>query len=110
MFKQFSIALLFALLTSSAFAQNYAVDVEGIVCELCSYGVAKKLRKLDFIDPSQFEKGVKVDIENQTVYIAVRDNSILDREALFTTIESGGYNPVNVWAINEAGERSEISQ
>jgi hypothetical protein len=95
-------------LAAPTFAQQYVVDVHGIVCEFCSYGVAKKVRKLDFIDPSQFDKGVKVDIEKQMVYIAVSDNAALDKSALFKAIESGGYKPVTLWRIAESGEKVEV--
>ena len=95
-------------LATPTFAQQYVVNVHGIVCEFCSYGVAKKLRKLDFIDPSQFDKGVKVDIEKQMVYVAVSENAILDKPALFKAIESGGYQPVTLWRIAESGEQVEV--
>lgn len=89
----------------SAFTQNYVVSVHGIVCEFCSYGVAKKLRKLDFIDPAQLDKGVKVEIANQLVFIAVREEAELNKQALYKAIESGGYQPVTLWRIDSSGER-----
>lgn len=81
-------------------AKTYRVDVDGIVCEFCALGVAKKVRKLAFIDASRFKKGVKVDINNQQVFVAVRDNAKLDKAALFKAIESGGYKPLAITADN----------
>lgn len=92
-------------LNKSAFTQNYVVSVHGIVCEFCSYGVAKKIRKLDFIDPAQMDKGVKVEIANQLVFIAVREEAELNKQALYKAIKSGGYQPVTLWRINSSGER-----
>lgn len=106
--KSVAIALLYALLPTSVLADNYVVSVHGIVCELCSYGVAKKVRKLSFIDAQQFEQGVKVDIENQQVFIAVRDGLELDRQALFGAIESGGYEPIDVRRLSATGEAGEV--
>lgn len=103
----FSIFLFFFFIAPVS-AQDYVVDVHGIVCELCSLGVAKKVRKLDFIDPSRLDEGVRVDIEKQRVYLAVRAEAELDREALFAAIESGGYQPVEVWALSASGERTRI--
>lgn len=109
MFKKISaMALLYALLTVPALAQNYVVNVHGIVCEFCTYGVAKNVRKLDFIDKAQFDDGVKVDIDNQLVFVAVREDAAMDKKSLFDAIESGGYKPVKIWQIDASGERVEF--
>ncbi len=101
-------ALLIALSFSPVMAQDYVIQVNGIVCEFCSLGVAKKVSKLPFIDRSKFDNGVEVDIENQMVTIAVKPDAELDKEALFEAIESGGYNPVEIYVLNEDGERKVI--
>ena len=84
---------------------NYIVSVHGIVCELCSYGVAKKIRKLSFIDATQADNGVKVDVENQRIFITLLDNTPLDKAALFKAIESGGYKPIEVIAGSQEEEQ-----
>ncbi len=99
-----------ALIASPVWAKNYQIHVNGIVCEFCAFGVAKKLRKLDFIDPSQFEDGVKVDIENQRVYISVQDDLPLDREAIFVAIKSGGYDPIKMLPMDEVASPAEVTQ
>ena len=99
--KTIAIALLYALLATPALAQNYMVSVNGIVCEFCAYGVGKKIRKLPFIDRSQYDEGVKVDIENQRVFVAVRDDALFDQSALFEAIESGGYDPIDIRPITD---------
>ena len=113
MFKQARVATLLLSLASTfslpAAAQDYVVNVHGIVCSFCSYGVAKKVKTLDFIDASRFEDGVKVEIENQMVYVAVRDDAQLDKEALFKAIESGGYKPVEIWSLGPDGQRRAVT-
>ena len=117
--KTLAIALLYTLLVPFSLAQNnsvdsqeiateltheksqnnnYIVSVHGMVCELCSYGVAKNIRKLSFIDATQADNGVKVDIENQRIFITTLNNTPLDKAALFKAIESGGYKPIEVIA------------
>jgi len=117
--KTLAIALLYTLLVPFSLAQNnsvdsqeiateltheksqnnnYIVSVHGMVCELCSYGVAKNIRKLPFIDATQADNGVKVDIENQRIFITTLSNTPLDKAALFKAIESGGYKPIDVIA------------
>lgn len=99
------LALLIALIATPALAQDYVIKVNGIVCEFCSLGVTKKISKLPFIDHSRYNKGVRVEIEDQMVTIAVKDTAVLDKEALFAAIESGGYNPVDIWQLTPEGER-----
>ncbi len=103
-------ALLIALISIPALADDYVVNVNGIVCEFCSIGVTKKVSKLPFIDRSRYNKGVKVEIENQMVTIAVKDDADVDKNALFAAIESGGYNPVDIWKLSLDGERIPFQQ
>jgi len=70
------------------------ITVNGIVCSFCSQGVSKKLSKLSFIDTSRYNKGVKVEIENQKVTIAIEPGSEFDMKEVFKSIKSGGYEPV----------------
>ena len=80
------------------------IVVQGIVCTFCSQGVRRKLSKLSFIDSSKYTKGVKVDIENQKVTIAIKPGSEIDIEQVFKSIKSGGYEPVVAFQ-NIDGER-----
>ncbi len=110
MFKHYLlVALCYGLLSTSVQAQNYVVNIHGMVCELCSFGVAKNIRKLAFINAAEYDDGVKVDINNQLVYLAVRDDANFDEDALFKAIEDGGYKPVKVWALSDTGERTEVA-
>lgn len=108
--KSLSISIILSLtfLSAPAFAQDYVVNVNGIVCSFCSLGVAKKVSKLSFIDTKKYKKGVKVDIENQMVTVAVRDDAKMDKGQLFKAIESGGYKPVTLWKISDDGTKVEV--
>lgn len=97
-------AVILLLLSAPVFADDYVVHVHGIVCSFCSQGVTKKVSKLSFIDQTKYTKGVKVEIESQKVTIAVKRGEALDIAALFEAIESGGYEPVDVWTVDESGE------
>ena len=44
--------------------------VKGLVCSFCAHGLNKGIGKLPFTD----EKGVLVDIKNQTVKVALNEN------------------------------------
>ena len=112
MFSKYSSAVIAALLLLSApvFADDYVVNVHGIVCSFCAQGVTKKVSKLSFIDRTKYTKGVKVEIENQKVTIAVKPDHDLDKEALYKAIRSGGYEPVKLWTVTSSGEIDEVVQ
>ena len=95
------------LLPVPGFASDYVVHVHGMVCSFCAQGVTKKVSKLPFIDRSKYTRGVKVEIESQKVTIAVKPEQDLDIPALFKAIESGGYDPVDVWTVTASGEIDE---
>lgn len=70
------------------------IEVHGIVCSFCSQGVTRKLAKLPFIDASKYTKGVKVEIEQQKVTIAIKRGTTLDIKEVFDSIRSSGYEPI----------------
>ena len=106
MFTKIIVAALL-LLSAPVFASDYIVHVHGLVCSFCAQGVTKKVFKLPFIDQSKYTKGVKVEIENQKLTIAVIPDQDLDIPALFEAITSGGYEPVDIWTVTATGELDE---
>lgn len=109
LFNALLITSLFLLL-KPAYAGDYVVQVNGIVCSFCSQGVTKKVSKLPFIDGSRYTNGVKVEIEHQKVTVAVRDNAAIDVDGLYEAIRSGGYDPVDVWKVLPSGELEAIKE
>ena len=76
-----------------------ALYVKGLICESCGLGIKVKSKKLPFIDKKQFSKGVKVDAENQLVYLAIKKNERADKEAIKTAITKAGYVPVTFFEL-----------
>ena len=95
------------LFSVPVFASDYVVHIHGMVCSFCAQGVTKKVSRLPFIDQSKYTKGVKVEIEIQKLTIAVKADHNLDIKALFDAIQSGGYEPVDVWTVTATGELDE---
>ena len=106
LFKTRLFALLMALCSTSVLAQDYVINVNGIVCEFCAYGVSKKVSKLPFIDRTKYDNGVMVEVEDQKVTIAVKPDAQLDQTALFKAIENAGYNPIEIFLLSQTGERT----
>ena len=79
------------------------IIVHGIVCSFCSQGVTRNLSKLPFIDKSKYTKGVKVEIEDQKVTIAIKPDGTLDLAQVFKSILKGGYEPVEAYVSDVGG-------
>jgi len=80
------------------------IIVHGIVCSFCSQGVTRNLSKLSFIDKSKYTKGVKVEIEDQKVTIAIKSGDTLDLSQVFKSILKGGYEPVEAYVSDRNGK------
>ncbi len=79
------------------------IIVHGIVCSFCSQGVTRNLSRLPFIDKSKYTKGVKVEIEDQKVIIAIKSGSNLDLAQVFKSILKGGYEPIEAYVSDRDG-------
>ena len=79
------------------------IIVHGIVCSFCSQGVTRNLSKLKFIDKSKYTKGVKVEIEDQKVTIAIKPGHTLDLLQVYKSILKGGYEPVEAYVSDSDG-------
>ena len=102
---QLLFALVLALGSVAATANDYVVSVSGFVCEFCALGVSKKVSKLPFIDRDRYSNGIEMDSENQLVTLAVKQGSTLDPVALNDAVTAAGYNVEEIYVITQTGER-----
>ncbi len=72
------------------------VTVQGLVCSFCAQGVQRNMCKLDFLDKDRFDQGLKTDIEEQGVALALDPGKQIDLSALRKAVERGGYELVRV--------------
>ena len=72
------------------------VEVHGVVCSFCAYGIEKKVSKLPFLDTEQFSKGVFTDIEAHQVTLALAPEVPVDLAAIVTAITDAGYEPIAI--------------
>lgn len=78
---------------------GYAViQVNGLVCDICSRKVRKDISKLLFID------SVDVDLEKQKLTIKIKEGKTLDLKVLGETIRKGGFNPFMAYTLDENGK------
>jgi hypothetical protein len=74
-----------------------AIDVHGVVCSICAYGLEKRLSKLPFIDRSHFKNGVQTNIDEHLVTLAIDPAKPVDLRAIHRAITDGGYKPVTMY-------------
>ncbi|MCG8380178.1 MAG: hypothetical protein MI865_12000 [Proteobacteria bacterium] len=87
----------------SVSAGEAVIIVHGIVCSFCSQGVTRNLSRLSFIDNSRYTRGVKVEIEDQKVTIAIKEGSQLDLKQVYDSILDGGYEPIEAYVSDADG-------
>ena len=68
------------------------VEVLGMVCSMCAFGIGEGFSKTDFIDKSKFTDGVSVDIDAQYVQLGLLDSSNFNAEKIVQVIEDAGYD------------------
>jgi len=73
------------------------IKINGIVCSFCAFGVYKNLSKLRSLDPTQFKKGVHIDINAQIITLAIDDSQSLNLNEVYKSIKKGGYEPVEFY-------------
>ena len=73
------------------------VDVNGVVCSICAYGLEKRLSKMPFLDGSKFKNGVLTDIYRHHVTLALAPDKPVDFSDITKRITDGGYTPVTMF-------------
>ena len=68
------------------------VEVLGMVCSMCAFGIGEGFSKTDFIDKSKFIDGVSVDIDAQYVQLGLLESSNFNAEKIVQVIEDAGYD------------------
>jgi hypothetical protein len=73
--------------------ENEAViEVLGMVCSMCAFGIGEGFSQTNFIDKSKFNDGVMVDIDAQYVKIALSRSSNVNPSRIVKVIEEAGYD------------------
>ncbi len=84
------IAMLAALVTSSAGAATIEMRVNGLVCAFCAQGIEKKLRKL----PATAD--VLVDLEQRLVAVSLKQGQDIAEADLRKALTDAGYTVTGI--------------
>ena len=68
------------------------VEVLGMVCSMCAFGIGEGFSQTNFIDKSKFTDGVSVDIDAQYVQIGLLGSENVKPEKIVQVIEDAGYD------------------
>ena len=68
------------------------VEVLGMVCSMCAFGIGEGFSKTDFVDKTKFNDGVSVDIDAQFVQVGLLKSSDANAEKIVQVIEDAGYD------------------
>ena len=96
--KKYFIAIVAAFMVTPAGAlevkdpNRIIMEVKGVVCSFCAYGLSKNLSKLKMTDKSFYKKGVFTDIEKGLVTVALIPNQPIDFKGIQKKIKKGGYD------------------
>ncbi|SQH75695.1 conserved exported protein of unknown function [Shewanella benthica] len=83
-------------------SNHLTIQVKGIVCSFCAFGVEKNLSKLPFLDKTQFgQNGVLIDINTQEITLALLADKSVAYADIATAITKGGYDPVSYHGVIE---------
>jgi len=77
-------------------AQRYALQVKGLACPFCAYGIEKQLKKLDAVD------AVRIDIGQGHVVVTAREGDSLSEAQLKQAVEDAGFT---LSGIEELGDQ-----
>jgi hypothetical protein len=73
--------------------------VKGFICKSCGIGMKKKIANLKFLDTSKLSKGIKVDVPNQLLFLAITKGMQPDFAAINQAVENAGYDPITYYFL-----------
>jgi len=80
--------LLATVPVAAAAGPRYALEVNGLSCPFCAYGIEKSLRKLEGVESLTSHVG------EGTVVVEMRDGASLTRAAAKAAVEKAGFSLV----------------
>lgn len=88
-----------ALFATSAFAAGptYKIEVSGLACPFCAYGIEKQLDRIDGVT------NVRTDIAKETVTVTMEDGKTLDKQAAEKAVKDAGFTMHGFEQVPPAG-------
>ncbi len=90
-----AMTILLAPLAVNASPTGYALQVDGLACPFCAYGVEKKLSSIDGVEE------IDVDIKKGQVIVIMADGSTLSENLAREQVEKAGFTLRSMTQLNE---------
>jgi mercuric ion binding protein len=100
-----AIALSLLLSASGVFAAgpSYRIEVDGLACPFCAYGIEKKLNAVQGVER------VETDIREGVVIVTMKDGAVLDETAATQAVKEAGFTLNGFKRVSpDSGRRSSL--
>ena len=89
-----------SLVTNAQTEQNdlkgtIKVEVDGLSCPYCAYGLEKNLKKVEGIE------NIKIDVENAFVLLSITEGKSIPEAIIRKNIEDAGFTPKKISSQDE---------
>ena len=88
--------ILLAPLGVNAAPVSYSLEIDGLACPFCAYGVEKKLSSIDGVEE------IRVDIEKGQVIVIMSDGSTLSESGAREQVNKAGFTLRSITRLYEA--------
>ena len=73
------------------------VEVDGLSCPFCAYGLEKKLKDLEEVTD------IKIDVENAFAILKVKEGATLDEETIRKKVKDAGFTARTITKVSDEG-------
>ena len=74
------------------------LEVKGMVCAMCAFGIQEGLSELSFLNNKKFKAdGIEVDLDTQMIYIPIDLSKTIDELEAIKIVKDAGYDTVSIY-------------
>jgi copper chaperone CopZ len=74
------------------------LEVKGMVCSMCAFGIQEGLSELSFLNNKKFKAdGIEVDLDTQMIYIPIDLSKTIDELEAIKIVKDAGYDTVSIY-------------
>lgn len=74
---------------------NLKIEVDGLSCPFCAYGLEKNLKDVENI------KDIKIDVENAFVLLSISEGKGIDEDLIRKSIKNAGFTPRKITQVGD---------
>ena len=99
--------ILVILFSSAIYSQDLDLNVEkdemvlevkGMVCSMCAFGIQEGLSELSFLNNKKFKAdGIEVDLDTQMIYIPIDLSKTIDELEAIKIVKDAVYDTVSIY-------------